>query len=80
MNWSTKDDKMQLKLQFNTQSELATFLLEVAHLADAANHHPDAEVRKAFELTLQLFTHDEGKITEKDIQLSKQILGLLKAR
>lgn len=80
MNWSTKDDKLELKIRFDSQVELATFLMEVAQLADAANHHPDIEVRKAFDLTLKLFTHDEGKTTDKDVQLSKQILKLLEAK
>lgn len=78
MKWSKINDKLELKLTFNSQTELATFLLEVAQLADNANHHPDIEVKKAFELTLKLFTHDEGKITSKDIALSDQILTILK--
>lgn len=78
MNWSINDDKLELKMQFQSQTELATFLLKVAQLADKVNHHPDVIVKKAFELTLQLFTHDEGRITEKDRSLSREILALKK--
>ncbi|HEV3266353.1 MAG TPA: 4a-hydroxytetrahydrobiopterin dehydratase [Acidimicrobiales bacterium] len=51
------------------------FVNEVGVLAEAANHHPDIDIRYN-RVTLALMTHDSGGITYKDIGLAKQIDGV----
>jgi len=51
------------------------FVNEVGVLAEAANHHPDIDIRYN-RVTLALITHDSGGITYKDIDLAKQIDGV----
>ncbi len=51
------------------------FVNEVGVLAEAANHHPDIDIRYN-RVTLALMTHDSGGITYKDIDLAKQIDGV----
>jgi 4a-hydroxytetrahydrobiopterin dehydratase len=48
------------------------YLNEVGALAEAANHHPDIDIRYN-RVTLSLLTHDSGGITQKDLDLAKQI-------
>jgi 4a-hydroxytetrahydrobiopterin dehydratase len=48
------------------------FVNEVGVLAEAANHHPDIDIRYN-RVTLALITHDSGGITYKDIDLARQI-------
>ena len=48
---------------------------EVARLAEAANHHPDMDIRWNT-VTLRLSTHSEGGLTEKDISLAGAIDAL----
>jgi 4a-hydroxytetrahydrobiopterin dehydratase len=48
---------------------------EVARLAEAANHHPDVDIRWNT-VTLRLSTHSEGGLTEKDISLAGAIDAL----
>ena len=51
------------------------FVNEVGVLAEAANHHPDIDIRYN-RVTLALMTHDSGGITYKDIDLAKRIDGV----
>jgi 4a-hydroxytetrahydrobiopterin dehydratase len=44
----------------------------VAELAEAANHHPDIDIRWN-RVTLVLSTHSEGGVTQRVIALARQI-------
>lgn len=48
------------------------FVGEVGQLAESANHHPDIDIRYRT-VTLALVTHDSGGITERDLDLARQI-------
>ena len=47
------------------------FVDRVAVAAEAADHHPDIDIRWNA-VTLRLSTHDEGGITEKDTALAAE--------
>ena len=51
------------------------FIDQVAVLAEAANHHPDIDLRYR-RVKIRLTTHDAGGLTEKDTSLAIQIDGL----
>jgi 4a-hydroxytetrahydrobiopterin dehydratase len=44
----------------------------IGELADAANHHPDVDLRYAG-VTVRLFTHDAHALSERDVELARQI-------
>ena len=44
----------------------------IGKLADAANHHPDVDLRYAG-VTVRLITHSVGGLSERDVQLAQQI-------
>jgi 4a-hydroxytetrahydrobiopterin dehydratase len=44
----------------------------IAQLADAANHHPDVDLRYRG-VTVRVRSHDEGGLTERDLTLAGQI-------
>jgi 4a-hydroxytetrahydrobiopterin dehydratase len=48
------------------------FVGEVGRLAEAANHHPDIDIRWNT-VTLRLTTHSEGGLTSKDLDLAARI-------
>ena len=62
--------------------ELASFpqaievVNRVAELAEAADHHPDIDIRWRT-LTFRLSTHSAGGLTEKDFALAAQIDAVL---
>jgi 4a-hydroxytetrahydrobiopterin dehydratase len=45
------------------------FVNEVAKLAEAADHHPDIDIRWR-KVTLKLVTHDAGGLTSRDTDLA----------
>jgi 4a-hydroxytetrahydrobiopterin dehydratase len=44
----------------------------IAELADAANHHPDVDLRYPG-VTVRLFTHDAMGLTQRDVDLARRI-------
>jgi 4a-hydroxytetrahydrobiopterin dehydratase len=45
----------------------------VADVAEAANHHPDIEVRRYRRVTFTLTTHAANAITSRDIEVASEI-------
>ena len=80
MNWKELNNRLKLELDFNTQTELAEFLIRVAKLADTRNHHPDFKVTKCSHLEIELYSHEQGKVTTQDFDLSCEISNLLKEK
>jgi 4a-hydroxytetrahydrobiopterin dehydratase len=70
--WELDDDEIQKKYKFSDFREAMTFVNRVAQLAEAADHHPDIEI-KYNSVKLELSTHSEGGLTEKDFALATQI-------
>jgi 4a-hydroxytetrahydrobiopterin dehydratase len=48
------------------------YVEEVGRLAEAADHHPDIDIRYN-RVTLALMTHDSDGITERDLGLARSI-------
>lgn len=59
---------------FKTKNFVDTMGLvnKIALLAERADHHPDLSVHYS-KVVINLSTHSEGGITEKDINLAKEI-------
>ncbi|MGW4064903.1 4a-hydroxytetrahydrobiopterin dehydratase [Amycolatopsis sp. NPDC004747] len=68
--------------EISREVELASFpqaievVNRVAELAEAADHHPDIDIRWRT-LTFRLSTHSAGGLTEKDFSLAAQIDAVL---
>lgn len=52
------------------------FVNAVGELAEAAQHHPDIDIRWN-RVTLVLSTHSAGGLTKQDFDLARQIEGLV---
>jgi 4a-hydroxytetrahydrobiopterin dehydratase len=59
---------------FRTGSFAAGVVLvdAIGRLADAANHHPDVDLRYA-SVTVRLTTHSVGGLSERDVELAREI-------
>jgi len=59
---------------FRTASLAAgvTLVEAIGWLAEAANHHPDVDLRKEG-VTVRLWTHEVDGLSERDIELARQI-------
>lgn len=58
--------------QFDTFPAGIGFVSRVAAAAEAAQHHPDIDIRYT-KITCMLTTHDAGGITQKDLDMAGQI-------
>ena len=75
--WTQEDNALTRTFTRADFVEALGFLLSVARLAEAANHHPDIDIRYN-KVRLSLTTHDAGhKVTTKDFELAEKINGLI---
>ena len=70
--WSRKGDSLNRLYQFRNFSAAMDFVNRVADAAEAADHHPDIDIRYS-KVTLVLSTHSAGGITQNDIDLARAI-------
>jgi 4a-hydroxytetrahydrobiopterin dehydratase len=73
--WRKVLDRLVVRYEtgdFNTGAALVT---RIAEAADAANHHPDVDLRYPH-VTVSLKSHDVGAITARDIRLARGISAI----
>lgn len=70
--WSRRGDVLTKTFTFPQFLDGIDFVVRIAGLAEAANHHPDIDIRYT-KVTCTLSTHDAGGITAKDLELAKGI-------
>lgn len=51
------------------------FVNAITPAAESAGHHPDLQISWK-DVTVTLFTHSEGRVTEKDFALAREIDAL----
>jgi 4a-hydroxytetrahydrobiopterin dehydratase len=73
MDWQEIDGKLQKDFKFEDFTEAIDFVNEAAKIANEMGHHPDIFIHDYRLVTFTLFTHKEGKITEKDKELGLKI-------
>jgi 4a-hydroxytetrahydrobiopterin dehydratase len=70
-DWSGKD-KIVKEFSFKDFNEALDFVNKVAELSEEMNHHPEINWNYN-KVKITLVTHDEGRVTQKDTDLSKRI-------
>ncbi len=70
--WELAGDRIRRELSFPGFREAIDFIVRVADLADAAEHHPELHNVYA-NVTIELTSHDAGGITQRDIALARAI-------
>lgn len=70
--WELAGDRIRRELSFPGFREAIDFIVRVADLADAADHHPELHNVYA-SVTIELTSHDAGGITQRDISLASAI-------
>ena len=74
--WSREGDEIVRVAELPTFLAAIDAVRRVADLAEAANHHPDIDIRYR-KVRFALTTHDDGGISEKDFDLASGIDGAL---
>ena len=70
--WENNGKEITRLYKFKDFSEAMAFVNKVAGLAEAADHHPDIDIRYN-KVRLTLSTHSAGGLTSKDFSLARQI-------
>ena len=74
--WRREGDMLVLDVERGDFARALAFVNAVGGLAEAADHHPDVDLRWG-RVTLRLSTHSAGGLTMKDLDLARQVDGLL---
>jgi 4a-hydroxytetrahydrobiopterin dehydratase len=70
--WTRDGESLVANFEFKDFSGAIDFVNRVAENSEEANHHPDIDIRWN-KVRLVLSTHSEGGITQKDLDLARQI-------
>ena len=70
--WSFADNALERKFVFKNFLRAMWFVNAVGYIAEAMNHHPDIAIHYN-EVTLRIWTHVTGGITERDFRLAHSI-------
>ena len=71
-NWTLDGDAIKREWVFRDFSEAMDFINMIAVIAEANNHHPEI-VNVYNQVSLRFKTHDMNGITEKDINIAREI-------
>jgi 4a-hydroxytetrahydrobiopterin dehydratase len=74
--WGYLDGRLRSQFMTGNFNEGLKFVNQIGAIADKLDHHPDVLLTYP-KVTIDLFTHDAGGVTEYDFELARQISGLL---
>ncbi|KID28413.1 4a-hydroxytetrahydrobiopterin dehydratase [Prauserella rugosa] len=77
-HWQRDGDAITREAKLPSFPRAIEVVNRVAELAEAADHHPDVDIRWRT-LRFSLSTHSAGGLTEKDISLATEIDGVVDA-
>jgi 4a-hydroxytetrahydrobiopterin dehydratase len=75
-DWTEVDGKLHRDFEFTDFTEAWAFMQRVAEVAEELDHHPDWS-NSWNKVTIDLFSHSAGAITDKDRELARRIDALL---
>ena len=73
--WSREGAAIRRTIELPSFPAAIAFVGRVADLSEAADHHPDIDIRYR-RVTLVLATHSAGGLTERDFDLAERIDAL----
>jgi len=75
-DWRVLLGRIEAAFRAGSFSDASAFVVRVAAAADAADHHPDIDVRYPGVVHVTLVTHATSSLTERDVELAGTISGL----
>ena len=75
LSWEREGDALVKQVRRGDFAGALQYVNAVGQLAEAANHHPDIDIRWNT-VVLRLSTHSAGGITELDLRLAAEIDAL----
>jgi 4a-hydroxytetrahydrobiopterin dehydratase len=72
-SWERDGDAIVREREFDDFAAAIRYVNRVADAAEAANHHPDILVHGWNKVRLTLTTHDQGGITQSDLDMARTL-------
>ena len=69
-NWQRDGNAISKTYKFKNFVEAIAFVNKLVEPSEAAGHHPDISIFGYNKVTVNLTTHDQGGITDKDFDLA----------
>ena len=73
MDWKIEGKSLAKEFEFANYVTAIDFVNKIVPLAEEADHHPDILIHSYRKVKISMYTHTEGKITNKDYSLANQI-------
>lgn len=73
---SESEKFLSLEFEFKDFSEAMSFVNEIAKISEEENHHPKIIIDYN-KVRVESYTHDEGRVTDKDYVLMKRISSMI---
>ena len=73
--WEHEKKHIERVFEFDEFNEAIDFVNAVAEIAEAAEHHPEIDIRYN-KVRLQLSTQREGGLTDRDFELAEKLNNL----
>jgi 4a-hydroxytetrahydrobiopterin dehydratase len=70
--WDRTGDEIEKTFACGSFADAIAFVVRIGFLAEAANHHPDIDIRWR-NVRVALTTHDAGGLTANDLDLAAAI-------
>jgi len=70
--WELDGARITREYRFARFPDAITFVVRLSYTAEAADHHPDLDVRYNC-VRVTLSTHSEGGVTAKDLDLARAV-------
>ena len=70
--WSRAGDEIEKTFERPSFADAIAFVVRIGFLAEAADHHPDLDVRWR-RVRVSLTTHDSAGVTANDVDLASSI-------
>ena len=77
-DWERKDGALRRSIKFPAFLDGIDAVRRVGERAEQKDHHPDIDIRWRT-VTFALVTHSEGGITDKDVEMAKEIDGIVES-
>jgi 4a-hydroxytetrahydrobiopterin dehydratase len=77
--WERTGDEIVKEYRLGNFRDSVAFVVRLSYEAEAANHHPDLDIRWN-KVRVALSTHSEGGITQKDLDLAATVEALAATR
>ncbi len=72
-NWKKNDNgALKKSFSFKNYQQSFAFVSQVALLAEKKNHHPKI-ILEYNKVNIELISHDQNKVTQRDLDLAEQI-------